>query len=80
MSLFFTVIYSSCIDSVCFCIFQKYLEKFTFLQSIFAALLVVLGPFWLYYVDFDDRYSYKPVSVTKKDISDQMHQLIYMSL
>ena len=53
------------------CVFrclQKVSSKITFLQSIFAAFLVVLGPLWLLYEEFDDRYPKKPVSVTKKDI------------
>ena len=40
-------------------------SKITFLRSIFAAFLVVLGPLRLY-EKFDDRYPKKPVSVTKK--------------
>ena len=43
-------------------------SKITFLQSIFAAFLVVLGPFWLY-GEFDDRYPKKPVSVTKTSVT-----------
>ena len=31
------------------------------------------------YAEFEDRYSKKPVSVTKKDISDHIYQLIYSS-
>ena len=58
---------------------QKVSSKITFLQSIFAAFLVVLGPFWLY-EEFGDRYRKKPVSVTKKDISDYNYWSIYNSL
>ena len=39
------------------------------MQSIIAAFLVVLRPFWLY-EEFGNRYQKKPVSVTRKDISD----------
>ena len=50
-------------------------SKITFLRSIFAAFLVVLGPFCAY-EEFDDRYPKKPVSVTKKDIGDYNYQSI----
>ena len=55
-------------------IFNNYLSA-----VLFAAFLVVLGPFWLY-VEFDDRYPKKPVLVTKKDISDYNYQSIYNGL
>ena len=55
--------------------FQKVFSKITFLWFIFAAFLVVLGPFWLY-EEFDDRYPKKPVSVTKKDMGDYNHHII----
>ena len=54
-------------------------SKITFLQSFFAAFLVVLGPFWLH-EEFDDRYPKRPVSVTKKDINDYIYRSIYSSL
>ena len=53
------------------CVFwclQKVSSKITFLQSIFAAFQVVLGHFWLY-GEFDDRYTKKPVSVTKTSVT-----------
>ena len=56
------------------CVFrclQKVSSKITILTSILAAFLVVLGHFWRY-EEFDDRYQIKPVSVTKKDISDHI--------
>ena len=46
---------------------QKVSSKMTFLWSIFAVFLLVLGPFRLY-EEFDDSYPKRPVSVTKKDI------------
>ena len=54
-------------------------SKITFLQSIFAAFLVVFGPFWLY-EEFDDRYPKKPVSVTKKGIGDYNYQSLNNNL
>ena len=45
----------------CFSVSSKSVYKNTHLQSIFAAFLVVLGPFWLY-EEFDDRYPKKPIS------------------
>ena len=50
------------------CVFrclQNVFSKNTFLWSIFAEFLVVLGPFWLC-GEFDDKYPKKPVSATKK--------------
>ena len=64
------------------CVFrclQNMSTKITFLQSIFAAFLVVMGPFWQYEA-FDGRYPKKPVSVTKKDISDNIYQSIYSKI
>ena len=46
-------------------VLKKVSSKITFLQSIFAAFVVVLVPLWLY-EEFNDRYPKKPVSVTKK--------------
>ena len=66
-------------SAVCVLVFSKSVFKITFLRSIFAAILVVLGPFWLF-EEFDDIYSKKPVSVTKKDIVDCNYQSIYNSL
>ena len=43
----------------------------TFLQATFANLLVVLRHFWQY-VEFKDRSSKKPVSVTKTDMILQL--------
>ena len=40
-------------------------SKITFLQSIFAAILVVLGHFWLH-GEFDDRYPKSPCQSLKK--------------
>ena len=51
-------------------------SKITFLRSIFAASVVILGTFWLY-EEFDDRYQKKPASVTKNDIGDYNYQSIY---
>ena len=39
----------------------------------------ILRHFWQY-VELEDGYSKKPVSATKKDISDHIDQLIYNSL
>ena len=38
----------------------------------------ILRHFWQY-VELEDGYSKKPVSATKKDISDHIHQLIHSS-
>ena len=46
---------------VCFSVSSKSFYKNTLLQSIFAASLVVLGPFWQY-EEFNDRYPKKPIS------------------
>ena len=54
-------------------------SKITFLRSIFAAFLVVLGPFWLY-EEFDDIYPKNPVTVTKKDTSDHIYRSIYIMI
>ena len=54
-------------------------SKIIFLRSIFAAFLVVLGPFWLC-EEFDDRYPKKPGSVTIKDIRDYNYRSINNSL
>ena len=40
-------------------------SKITFLRSIFAAFLVVLGPFWLN-EEFDDRYPKNPCQSLKQ--------------
>ena len=53
--------------------------RITFLLATFATFLVVLRHFWQY-VEFEDRYLKKPVSVTKNDISDHIYQRIYSSL
>ena len=45
----------------------------------FCGALVVLGPFGLY-KEFDNRYLKRPLSVTKKDISDHIYQSSYMFL
>ena len=70
-------VYSQEIRFTLVCVFwclQKVSSKITFLQPIFAAFLVVLGPFWLY-EEFDDRYPKKPLSVTKKDVRYHIHHL-----
>ena len=75
-------VFSQKIRFTLLCVFrclQKVSSKITFLLSIFAAILVVLGPFWLY-EEFDDRYPKKLVSVTKKDTSSHIYQSIYISL
>ena len=57
---------------------QIFATRITFLQASFAKFLVDLRHFWQY-VEFEDRYSKKPVSVTKKDINDHIYQLIHSS-
>ena len=63
---------------VCYSIFKKCLQN-TFLQSIFAKIMIVLGPFWLY-GEFDDKYPKKLASVTRKDTSGHIDLTIYNSL
>ena len=53
--------------------------KKTSLHWVFPVFLVVFAHNLLYW-EFKNRYSKKPVSVTKKDISDHIYQLIYISL
>ena len=65
---------------MCFFIFKFWLPK-NLSASCFPVFLVVFGHNLLYW-EFKNRYMYskKPVSVTKKDISDHIYQLIYISL
>ena len=65
--------------SILHAVYLHYKEKITFLKSIFATFLIILGHFRLY-VELDDRYCKKSLSVTEKEINDHIHQLIYISL
>ena len=62
----------------CFCVFKFWLPKNS-LQCVFPVFLEVFGPNLLYR-EFKNRYSKESVSVNKKDISDHIYQLIYISL
>ena len=61
---------------LCFCIFTFWLPKKP-LCSVFS--LCSFGHNLLYW-EFKSRYLKNPVYVTKKDISDHIYQLIYISL
>ena len=66
-------------SAVCVSVSSKSVFK-NYLSAVhFCRIFGSLGPFWLY-EEFDDRYPKKPVSVTKKDISDYNYQSIYNSL
>ena len=62
----------------CVCISKFWLPK-NLHVVFFPVFLVVFGHNLLYW-EFKNRYSKKPVYVTKKDISDHIYQLIYISL
>ena len=49
------------------------------LQCVFPVFSVVFGHDLLYW-EFKNRYSKKPVYVTKRDISDHIYKLIHISL
>ena len=58
-------------------------SKIAFLQSIFDAFLVVLGPFWLY-EEFGDRYKKSPCQSLKiyqgPYLSKHLYQLMIQRL
>ena len=68
------VLSAACVSVSPKSVFKSYLSAVHF-----RCVLVVMGPFWQY-EEFDDRYPKKPVSVTKKDISDFIYQSIYSNL
>ena len=49
-------------------------------QKNLCAVFLVVFRHKLLYCEFKNRYSKKPVSVTKKDISDHIYCLIYISI
>ena len=65
--------------SILHAVYLHFEEKITFMKSIFATFLLILGHFSLY-EEFDDRYCKKSLSVTEKEINNHIHQLIYISL
>ena len=64
---------------MCILLEIKYTWLRVFLHLQISCVLVGFGHNLLYW-EFENRYSKKPLSITKQDISDHIYLLIYISL